>query len=130
MEDLERLIALAKHKQEIDIKRGEAKFMNPHWLLDSIRDEVEEVREEIKADNLAHLEDELSDILWGWMVLVEKLKDDNYVGSHEDIMKRALKKYEERILPLKGNSGDHAIWREVKGQQKEALEEEKRRRKT
>ncbi|HHD75363.1 MAG TPA: hypothetical protein ENK82_10010 [Campylobacterales bacterium] len=125
MEVLEKLIVLAKHKQQIDLKRGEAKFMNPNWLLDSIRDEVEEVREEIKADNLPHLEDELSDILWGWMVLVEKLKDDNYVGSHEAIMKRALKKYEERILPLKGTSEDHEIWREVKNRQKEALKKEK-----
>lgn len=125
MEALEKLITLAKHKQQIDIKRGEAKFMDPHWLLDSIRDEVEEVREEIKTDNKAYLEDELSDILWGWMVLVEKLKDDNYVGSHEEIMKRALKKYEERILPLNGDSGDHEIWREVKARQKEVLEEEK-----
>jgi len=124
METLEKLLALAKHKQQIDIKRGETKFMNPHWLLDSIRDEVEEVREEIKPDNLAYLEDELSDILWGWLVLVEKLKDDNYVGTHEEIMKRALKKYEERILPLNGDNTDHKIWKEVKMKQKEALREE------
>lgn len=127
MEALEKLLALAKHKQQIDLKRGEAKFMNPHWLLDSIRDEVEEVREELKADNKAYLEDELSDILWGWMILVEKLKDEHYVGSHKEIMKRALKKYEERILPLNGDAGDHEIWREVKGRQKEALGKEKKK---
>jgi len=130
MEALEKLIALAKHKQQIDIKRGETKFMNPHWLLDSIRDEVEEVREEIKSDNIAYLEDELSDILWGWMILVEKLKDDNYVGSHEEIMKRAFKKYEERILPLNGDAGDHEIWREVKARQKKALKKEQKETKT
>ena len=125
MENLKKLINLAKHKQQIDIKRGEAKFMNPHWLLDSIRDEVEEVREEIKPNNTAHLEDELSDILWGWMVLVEKLNDSDYVGTHEAVIKRALKKYEERILPLQGDSSDHEIWREVKAKQKVMLEEEK-----
>ncbi|CAA6822321.1 MAG: Unknown protein [uncultured Sulfurovum sp.] len=124
MEALEKLMDLAKHKQQIDIKRAEAKYMDPNWLLDSIRDEVEEVREEIKVDNKAHLEDELSDILWGWMILVEKLKDDKYVGSHEDIMKRALKKYEERILPLNGDSYDHEIWAEVKARQKESLKKE------
>lgn len=124
MKTVEKLIALAKKKQQIDLKRGEAKFMNPDWLLDSICDEVEEVREEIKADNVAYLEDELSDILWGWMILVEKLQADAYVGSHEAIMKRALKKYEERILPLRGDSGDHEIWREVKARQKEVLREE------
>jgi len=125
MKALEALLKLAKHKKQIDLKRGEAKFMNPHWLLDNIRDEVEEVREEIKSDNIAYLEDELSDILWDWMILVEKLKDNNYIGSHEDIMKRALKKYEERILPLNGDSGDDEIWRKVKARQKIALEKEK-----
>jgi len=125
MKALEALLKLAKHKKQIDLKRGEAKFMNPHWLLDNIRDEVEEVREEIKSDNIAYLEDELSDILWDWMILVEKLKDNNYIGSHEDIMKRALKKYEERILPLNGDSGDDEIWRKIKARQKIALEKEK-----
>ena len=48
------------------------------------------------------------------------------VGSYEDILKPALKKYEERILPLKGDGNDHVIWREVKARQKEALKEESR----
>lgn len=37
MENLKKLINLAKHKNKIDITRGEEKFMNPNWLLDSIR---------------------------------------------------------------------------------------------
>jgi len=125
MQELKRLIELAKHKNKIDLKRGEEKFMDPSWLLDRIIDEIEEVREEVKPNNAVCLEDELSDILWGWMVLVEKLKESKYVGSHEDILKRALKKYEERILPLKGDESDHAIWKEIKNRQKEALDIEK-----
>ena len=125
MQELKRLIELVKHKNKTDLKRGEKKFMNPDWLLDRIIDEIEEVREEVKPNNAACLEDELSDILWGWIVLVEKLKHSEYVGSHEDIMKRALKKYEERILPLKGDENDHVIWKEVKARQKEALAVEK-----
>ena len=125
MKELKKLIALAEHKNEIDIKRGEAKYMDSDWLLDSIRDEVEEVREEVKPNNLAYLEDEIGDILWGWIILVEKLKASGFTGSHEDIFKRALKKYEERILPLNGDESDHEIWREVKVKQKKMLEEEK-----
>jgi hypothetical protein len=41
------------------------------------------------------------------------------------VIKRALKKYEERILPLHGDERDHEIWREVKGRQKEVLEGER-----
>lgn len=128
MDEFKKLIELATYKNTIDIKRGETKYHDFNWLLDSIKEEVEEVREEVKASNVAHLEDELSDILWGWVILVEKLKAMKHIESHEAILKRALKKYEERILPLYGDRRDNQVWREVKAQQKEVLEEEKQMR--
>lgn len=128
MQSIKKLINLAQHKNQIDIKRDEAKYMNHEWLLQSIIDEVNEVREEIQTHNTAHLEDELSDILWSWMILVEKLKHKKYIESHEAIFERALKKYEERILPLQGNSNDHLIWKAVKTKQKEELKAEKNQR--
>ncbi len=123
---MKKLIELVAHKHKIDLKRGEAKYMNTDWLLNAIVDEVQEVKEEIRANNVAHLEDELSDILWGWLTIIEKLKDKGYVTSHETILKRALKKYEERILPLNGDKKDNIIWKEVKARQKEELEKERR----
>jgi len=64
--------------------------------------------------------------LWAWLTLIEKLKDEGLVSSHEKILKRCLTKYEQRILPLKGTSEDHAIWQEVKKEQKIVLKEEMR----
>jgi len=125
MKELKKLIELADYKHQLDLKRAEPKYVDTTWLLDAIVEEVQEVKEEIKPNNKAHLEDELSDILWGWLTLVENLKAEGMVGSHEDIFKRALKKYEERILVLKGTDEDHAIWKEVKAEQKLRLEEER-----
>ena len=125
MKELEKLIELVAHKHKIDLKRGEAKYMDSEWLLNAIVEEVQEVKEEIKPNNIPHLEDELSDILWGWLTIVEKLKDEGYVTSHEAILERGLKKYEERILALKGDERDHAIWKEVKAKQKEELKKER-----
>ena len=122
---MQKLINLVAYKHELDLKRGEAKYMDYNWITQAIVDEVEEVKEEIRPNNEAHLEDELSDILWGWLTLVENLKNKAYVESHESIMKRALKKYEERILPLYGDERDHKVWREVKVKQKEELERER-----
>ena len=121
MKELEELIKLVAQKHKIDQKRGEAKYMDTDWITQSIVDEVEE---EIKPNNKAHLEDELSDILWGWLTLIEKLKDSGYVDGHEAIIQRALKKYQERILPLYGDARDHDIWREIKERQKRVLKEE------
>ena len=125
MNELDKLIKLAGYKHQIDLKRGEAKYMDSDWLLNAIVEEVQEVKEEIRPNNVAHLEDELSDILWGWLTIVEKLKDEGFVTSHEAILERGLKKYKERILALKGDERDHAIWKEVKMKQKEELEKER-----
>ena len=122
---MQKLIELVGYKHQIDLKRGESKYMDSDWLLNAIVEEVQEVKEEIHPNNVAHLEDELSDILWGWLTIVEKLKDEGYVTSHEAILERGLKKYEERILALKGDERDHAIWKEVKMKQKEELERER-----
>jgi len=124
MQNLKKLIELVAYKKQLDLTRAEPKFTNNEWLLDAIIDEVQEVKEEMKPNNRAYLEDELSDILWGWLSLVQNLKSEGLVGSHEDIFKRALKKYEERILPLKGTNEDYAIWKDVKRIQKERLIEE------
>ena len=124
-EEMKKLIKLVAHKHQIDLKRAEAKYMDSDWLLNAIVEEVQEVKEEIRPNNVAHLEDELSDILWGWLTVVENLKDEGYVTSHEAILERGLKKYEQRILPLKGDERDHAIWKEVKARQKEELEKER-----
>jgi len=124
IQNLKKLIELVAYKKQLDHKRAEPKFTDNEWLLDAIIAEVKEVKEEMKPNNRAYLEDELSDILWGWLSLVENLKSEGLVGSHEVVFKRALKKYEERILPLKGTSEDHAIWKEVKRWQKEELKKE------
>ena len=123
---MKKLIELVAYKHKIDLKRGEAKYMDTDWLLNAIVDEVQEVKDEIRPNNVAHLEDELSDILWGWLTIVEKLKDIGYVTSHEAILQRALKKYEERILALNGDKRDNDIWKEVKATQKEELKKEKK----
>jgi NTP pyrophosphatase (non-canonical NTP hydrolase) len=124
MQNIERLIELTKYKHQIDLKRGEAKYMDINWLLNEILEEIEEVKEEIKPNNTPHLEDELGDILWGWLILVEKLKNQGLVTSHENILKRALKKYQERIEPLIGKPIDSKTWQEVKAKQKKELKEE------
>ncbi len=124
-EKMNRLIELAILNHQIDLKRGEPKYMDNEWLLNAIVEEVKEVKEEIRPNNVAHLEDELSDILWGWLTIVEKLKDKGYVTSHEAILQRGLKKYEERILALKGDERDYTIWKKVKDKQKKVLERER-----
>ena len=124
MKECKELIELSKLNHQKDIKRGTKRYLENNSLLDAIVSEVQEVKEEIKSNNTPKLEDELCDILWGWMMLVENLKDLGLVSSHEKILKRALKKYQERVLPLVGEEiQDELIWKEIKNQQKKHLKE-------
>ncbi len=127
MNECKELIELSKLNHQKDLKRGTKRYLENSSLLNAIVSEVQEVKEEIKSNNTPKLEDELCDILWGWMMLVENLKDIGLVGSHEKILKRALKKYQKRILPLVGEKEkDELIWQEIKLQQKEALKREQK----
>ncbi len=125
MNECKELIELSILNHKKDIKRGTLRYLDKGALLNAIISEVYEVKEEIKENNSPKLEDELCDILWGWMMLVENLKDLGLVNSHEKILKRALKKYKERIIPLVGEKDrDEQIWKEVKERQKQKLLEE------
>jgi len=130
MNEVQELIALARHKSVIDTKRGEAKYFDYDWMIGCILSEVDEVKAEIKEGNSVHLEDELGDILWTLHIICAKLENDGLIVSTENIYKRALQKYNERILPLKGNQNDHRIWQEVKAKQKAQLESENQKRHT
>jgi len=127
MKEIEELIKLAEYKNRIDLQKGRELYNDITWLLNEIKAEVDEVKEEIQEQNTPFLEDELGDILWALFMLIQKLKEKNLISSHENIIKRALKKYQERVLSIKGQSleEDEKIWQAVKTKQKKQLQEEK-----
>ena len=121
---IDKLIELASLKDNIDKKRGETKYFEDDWIIGELLSEIKEVKDEIHPNNKPFLEDELGDILWGWLVLVQKLKSKGFVDSHEAIIQRVIKKYSQRMRSLIGDSSDDKRWQEVKEQQKEALKQE------
>ena len=127
MKEIEELIELSIINDKIDIKRKEDKFLSIEWAVNELLSEIREVKEEIKPNNTPFLEDELGDIVWGWMMLVQKLKAKGLVTSHENIIKRALKKYQERILSLTGTKSDYEVWNKIKKEQKHKLIKESKK---
>ncbi len=121
---IDELIKLSAQNDKLDQKRAEQRYFEMEWLIEELLSEVEEVKEELRPNNQAFLEDELGDILWGWLMLVQKLKSKGYVTSHEAILQRTLQKYTQRINALKGDENDAKRWAEVKAKQKTALEVE------
>lgn len=94
--------------------------------LNWIKDEVEEVKAEIKENNSVYLEDEIWDIFWNLLSFIKRLKSEGKIDSLENILTRAEKKYFERIEAIsKWNPEEKSQnWQKIKKIQKEELEKE------
>ncbi len=87
--------------------------------LAGLKDEIEEVREEIRERNQIHLEDELSDIAWDYACVLAQLEQAGYIESAEAVIEHGFAKYSERAPAFLENSED--AWDAVKAKQKAEL---------
>ena len=71
-------------------------FKGSSTYLDALVEEVTEVKEEITLGRQAFLEDELGDLLWNFVCLIEHLEVDKKIDK-ERVFRRAVKKYSERV---------------------------------
>jgi NTP pyrophosphatase (non-canonical NTP hydrolase) len=89
--------------------------------LGGLKDEVEEVLDEIREDNKVHLEDELSDIAWDYVCLLAQLELAGYIDSAENVIEHGLSKYSERAPAFLESSED--MWDAIKTKQKTELKQ-------
>lgn len=61
-----------------------------------IKEELAEVEAEIKEHNSVYLEDELWDIFWTTICLINSLGEDNLINK-DKVFHRCFKKYSERL---------------------------------
>ncbi|MBP9842827.1 MAG: hypothetical protein KBC62_02365, partial [Candidatus Pacebacteria bacterium] len=80
--------------------------------LDGLKDEVEEVRAEIRHQNSVRLEDELSDIAWDYACLLAQLEAGGYIENIDEVLEHGFKKYSERAPAFLEKSED--AWEAVK----------------
>lgn len=118
---MENLQSLAEIKAQRDLKGSWYKDI--HTYLDSLLDEIKEVKDELKLDRQCFLEDELADLLWNISCILEHLDIEGRVDK-ENVFKRAHFKYEKRV---KNRAGVDS-WESVKEQQKIELEIENKQK--
>lgn len=87
----------------------------------SIKEELAEVEAEIKEKNSVYLEDELWDIFWTTICLINSLGEDNLI-NREKVFERCFKKYSERLWT--SSEFENVNWQETKKKQKEELAKE------
>ncbi len=93
-------------------------------FLNWIKNEIQEVEEEIKPENKVYLEDELGDIFWDYMCMIYSMEQEWLINA-DQIFERAYKKFSERIQE---NWKWHKWKRgEIKEKQKQELKDEHHR---
>lgn len=90
-------------------------------FFEEILKEIEEAKAEVKEKNSVYLEDELWDIFWDYLCLLETLKKEWKIESIENVFQRCYKKFSWRIIEETWESRN---WQEIKKIQKEELKNE------
>lgn len=88
-------------------------------FIDWIKDELQEVKYEIKRNNSVYLEDELWDIMWNYFCLLHSLEEDKLIDEQK-VFARCYKKYSERLA----HNPWINQWNEVKAKQKLELKKQ------
>ncbi|MGY5613052.1 MazG nucleotide pyrophosphohydrolase domain-containing protein [Vibrio brasiliensis] len=114
---LNELELIAKVKSERDL--AGTWFKGSDTYLQAMLEEVEEVRTEITAGNQCFLEDELGDLLWNFVCVLQHLEIEGKINKHK-VYQRAVQKYKERVTEREPGED----WESVKKRQKLKLQKE------
>lgn len=114
MQDFQKLMQIVKRKAALD--QGNAWSNGSSTYLEEIKKEVDEVIEEIPLNRDAYLEDELADVLWDYLNVLQAIEQERGIKA-EAVLRRACDKYEERIAGLEVGKS----WSEIKQVQKTKL---------
>jgi NTP pyrophosphatase (non-canonical NTP hydrolase) len=117
MENIQKLIQIVKRKAALDQDNTWSNGASTY--LEEIKKEVDEVIEEIPLQRDAYLEDELGDVLWDYLNVLQALEQERGIKT-DAVIARACVKYEERIAGLESGKS----WSEIKQVQKHKLAKE------
>jgi NTP pyrophosphatase (non-canonical NTP hydrolase) len=123
MEMFDKLNKLSEKRIKYFLSRGDEmtwyKWSKTYW--EYLEKEIQEAKNEINT-NKVYLEDELGDVLWDFLCLLNSLKLEWKISSVEKIIDRAWTKFSWRINTETWDyNGD---WEKIKKKQKEKLEKE------
>lgn len=118
---IQKIITLSEARIPYLIQHGDNDFFHgSETFVEWIESEIIEMKDELKLWNRVLLEDELGDIFWDYICLLENLELEGKI-SKKKVFDRCFTKFSERLNPDGSNNGD---WKEVKKVQKERLIQE------
>ena len=96
-------------------------FQGSKAYWEGLEEEIQEAKNELDT-NQVYLEDELWDVLWDYLCLLNSLEKEGKISSVEKVLERAYTKYSGRINTETWEN--NWKWEEIKEKQKKLLKEE------
>lgn len=90
----------------------------PKTFIDWLIAEIDEVKVEFEEEKRVFLEDELGDVFWDYICLLDSLELNGKI-SKQKVFERCYRKFSERLNVIDGS--DNGDWQQVKKKQKEIL---------
>jgi NTP pyrophosphatase (non-canonical NTP hydrolase) len=118
MQNIIKIKELAKSRIQEFIDTKNKWYYWHKTYVDWIDDEWQEAKEEIKPNNTVYLEDELWDVFWDYMCLLNSLEQEWLISSQEKVFERCYKKFSERIWAVRQSiPWQDWIWKKIKEKQ-------------
>jgi NTP pyrophosphatase (non-canonical NTP hydrolase) len=118
MQNIIKIKELAKSRIQEFIDTKNKWYYWHKTYVDWIDDEWQEAKEEIKPNNTVYLEDELWDVFWDYMCLLNSLEQEWLISSQEKVFERCYLKFSERIWAVrKSIPWQDNIWKKIKEKQ-------------
>lgn len=115
----------AKHFHENEDPSGWYQWSETYF--EELPQEMSEALEENRENNSVYLEDELWDVIWDYLMLLNTLKLEWKITSVDAVLKRAYDKFSERVWKDgKKILWDQWEWNKIKRGQKVKREKEHR----
>ena len=116
LETIEKLLNLSEYRLRDLLERKDLWYRWHKTYIKWLDEEIQEMKEELKQDNSVYLEDELWDIFWDYICLLNSLEYEWFINK-ENVYNRCFKKLSERLDGIK----KWKTWDEIKKKQKSIL---------
>jgi NTP pyrophosphatase (non-canonical NTP hydrolase) len=120
---LSKIKNLSKLRVEFLIKKKWPWYKWASTYFEAVEKELQEAKEEYKDNNSVYLEDELWDVLWTYLCLLNSLESEWKITNVDKVFERCYKKFIERVWET-GSNYWSGLWEEIKKKQKEERKKE------
>jgi NTP pyrophosphatase (non-canonical NTP hydrolase) len=118
---IQQITTLSQMRIPFFLQSKNDRYKGSQTYFQEIRKEIDEAQAENREHNTVYLEDELGDVFWDYMMLLNALASEGKITNVEKVFERCWKKFSGRISESGENRSD---WNEVKAQQKAELKVE------